>query len=63
MSSSPMSKTELLEARIKEASVDKVITCYSIRKIAEEENATYSEAGDAANRLGIKIRECELGCF
>ena len=63
MSSSPLSKRELLEARIKEASVDRVITCHSIRKIAEETEATYFEAGDAANRLEIKIRECELGCF
>lgn len=63
MSSSPMSKRELLEARIREASKDNVITCYSIRKIAEELETTYLEAGDAANRLRIKVRECELGCF
>jgi hypothetical protein len=63
MSSSPMSKIGLLKAAIRKASKDSVITCTAIRKIAEDNNATYAEAGDAADRLDIKIRECELGCF
>jgi hypothetical protein len=63
MTSSPILKRELLEARIKEESKDMVITCYSVRKIAEETGVSYTEAGDAANRLDVKIRKCELGCF
>jgi hypothetical protein len=63
MSSSPVSKIESLEASIRDASKDSVITCSALRKIAEENGATYLEAGDAADRLDIKIRECELGCF
>lgn len=63
MGSSPLSKIESLEVCVKEAARDKVITCSAIRKIAEDNHATYLEAGEAANRLGIKIRKCDLGCF
>lgn len=63
MSSSPLSKIELLEACVREASKEKEITCHIIRKIAEDNHVTYLEAGNAADRLGIKIRKCELGCF
>ena len=58
-----MSKEKSLETRIKKASLNGIITCAALRKIAEEINASYSEAGKAADDLKIKIRNCDLGCF
>jgi len=39
------------------------IPCAVARKIAEEMDISYREVGAAADELGIKIRDCELGCF
>lgn len=58
-----MSKEKSLETRIKKAASNGIITCAALRKIAEEVNATYGEAGKAANNLKIKVRNCDLGCF
>jgi hypothetical protein len=63
MSSSPVSKKELLKCRIKEKAVGNRIPCALLRRIAEEAGCSYREAGEMANELGIKIRDCELGCF
>lgn len=58
-----MSKEKSLETRIKKAASSGIITCAALRKIAEEINASYSEAGKAADNLKIKVRNCDLGCF
>ncbi|MEW6714837.1 MAG: hypothetical protein AB1306_07080 [Nitrospirota bacterium] len=58
-----MSKEKSLETRIKKAASNGIITCAVLRKIAEEVNATYGEAGKAADNLKIKVRNCDLGCF
>jgi RNA-binding protein YhbY len=63
MNSSPLSKKELLKVRIKKAATDGRITCAILRKIAEEVNANYKEAGKTADELRIKIMDCDLGCF
>ncbi len=63
MDSSPASKKELLGVSIKEAAADGRITCAELRKIAEELDANYREAGKTADELKIKIRNCDLGCF
>jgi hypothetical protein len=34
-----------------------------LRKIAEELGVSYKKAGEAANELHIKIKNCDLGCF
>ena len=34
-----------------------------IRKIAEENDISYKHAGSMADKLNIKIRNCDLGCF
>lgn len=44
-------------------SEDKKIPCASARKIAEDLKVPYSQVGQVANQLGIRIKECELGCF
>jgi len=58
-----MPKNEQLEQRIKEESRAGKITCASLRKIAEETGTIYKEAGKTADRLMIKIKKCDLGCF
>ncbi len=63
MSSSPLSKRELTVERIKKTAVNDKITCSSLRKIAEELEIPYNEAGKIANELKIKIKNCDLGCF
>ncbi len=52
-----------IENRLIEASKDVRISCVMARRIAEELKVSYKEVGDAANRLKIKIKDCELGCF
>lgn len=58
-----MSKEKSLEATIKKAASNGIITCAALRKIAEESGASYGDAGKAADNLKIKIRNCDLGCF
>ncbi len=63
MNFSALSKKELIKNRIKEKVLDKKISCPALRKIAEELGVPYREAGEAANDLKIKIKNCDLGCF
>lgn len=51
------------EEILKERSVEDKITCSDARKIAEELGIDYKEVGKTANKLKIKIKDCELGCF
>jgi molybdopterin-guanine dinucleotide biosynthesis protein len=39
------------------------ITCAAARQLADEAGVPYSVVGAVADELGIKIRNCELGCF
>jgi hypothetical protein len=41
----------------------KVLTCAMAVRLSREHDMSLKEIGDACNRLGIKIRECQLGCF
>ena len=49
--------------KIRAAAVDSRISCTEIWKIADEEGVDRSEAGNAADSLGIKIKPCQLGAF
>ncbi|MEC4684288.1 MAG: hypothetical protein VST71_00955 [Nitrospirota bacterium] len=42
---------------------NKRIPCKLARKIAEQTGLPYHEIGKLADELGIKITDCELGCF
>jgi hypothetical protein len=55
-------KEKLREEMIKRA-VDRKLPCAAARKIAEDLDIPYSEVGAAADELGIKIKNCQLGCF
>lgn len=54
---------EQLKNKLQEQSVDGRITCAIARKIAEELGIAYKDVGAAADELGIRIRDCQLGCF
>jgi hypothetical protein len=42
---------------------DNKIACAMLRKLAEDHGVPYKVAGAAADDLGIKVRDCDLGCF
>ncbi len=55
-------KKELKEEMLKKT-VDGRLTCAAARKLAEDLGLSYKEVGSAADELGIKIKDCQLGCF
>ncbi len=55
-------KSELKEEILKRADGGKLL-CAVARRIAEELHLAYKEVGEAADELGVKIKNCELGCF
>lgn len=56
-------KNKEIDRLLKEKSVDGKISCTQARKIAEDLDVPYGHIGSAANKLKIKIKSCELGCF
>jgi len=63
---------DLIEMTIKEKDIEKLLrkksdegmlTCSEARKIAEELGVPYKEVGKTADKLKIKIKNCELNCF
>jgi hypothetical protein len=42
---------------------DGKIACPALRKLGEDMGVGYRVAGAAADELGIKVRDCDLGCF
>jgi len=52
-----------IEEAIKKKAVKGRLSCSSARKIAEEAGVSYKIVGNAADRLKIKITNCQLGCF
>lgn len=54
---------EILVQELLKRATNQRITCKDARQLAESLGTTYGEVGRAADRLGIKITNCELGCF
>lgn len=52
-----------LEEKLKGLAESQKLSCSRARRLAEEEDVSYSFVGRCADRLGIKITGCELGCF
>lgn len=52
-----------IERYLSERAVDKRIPCSVAREIAEKAKVPYKVVGLVADELGIKITNCELGCF
>lgn len=54
---------EQLKQEMLKKAVEGKLPCAAARKIAEDLNLPYKEIGDAADELGIRIKNCQLGCF
>jgi hypothetical protein len=52
-----------LDDKIKASLEDGKLPCPAAFKIAKELKVGPKEVGEACNRLKIKIRSCQLGCF
>lgn len=52
-----------LESKIKSSLVNGRLPCAIAFKIAKELKVSPRDVGDAANRLSVKISNCQLGCF
>ena len=54
---------EQLKDELLKKAVDKKISCAAAQKLAENHGVPYLEVGVLADELGIKIKDCQLGCF
>jgi len=52
-----------LETRLHKASYESRIPCASALKIAKSLGISVAEVGKTANKLKIRIKKCQLGCF
>ncbi|MFC2072957.1 hypothetical protein ACFLUU_09750 [Chloroflexota bacterium] len=52
-----------LEEKVTLSLVDNRLPCAVAFKIAKEFKVSLREVGDTADKLGIKIAGCQLGCF
>jgi hypothetical protein len=41
----------------------KILSCADAFKLSKEHDISLKDIGDACNEFGIKIIDCELGCF
>ena len=48
---------------IRAKAVDGKVTCPVLRKFAEDTGVPYKVAGTAADMAGIRVHNCDLGCF
>lgn len=55
-------KKELKEEILAKA-INGKLSCAEARRIAESLGLPYLRVGEAADELGIKIKDCQLGCF
>jgi hypothetical protein len=55
--------TEEMKAEISAKARDGKITCPVLRKYAEDKGVPYKVAGAAADMAGLRVHNCDLGCF
>jgi hypothetical protein len=55
--------TDEMKAAIEAKATDGKITCPVLRKFAEDEGVPYKVAGAAADAAGVRVHNCDLGCF
>ncbi|MDY0339801.1 MAG: hypothetical protein RBS17_01115 [Coriobacteriia bacterium] len=55
--------TEEMTAAVKLKARDGKITCPVLRKFAEDQGVPYKVAGAAADAAGLRVHNCDLGCF
>ncbi len=56
-------KKDALQERIESEATDNKLPCGKAFKIADELEVSKREVGDTCNEMGIKIVNCQLGCF
>ncbi len=54
---------ESMEREIRAVLVGGKLPCAAAFGVAKKLGVSPGDVGDAANRLGIKIASCQLGCF
>jgi hypothetical protein len=54
---------EELKAALEKMVKEDRLTCTDAQAVAKELGMRPSEVGKAADELGIRIKDCELGCF
>lgn len=55
--------TDELKAAVLAKAVDGKVTCPVLRKLAEEMGVPNRVAGAAADLAGVRVHNCDLGCF
>ena len=53
----------LVEALQERAGEDKLIACANAFALARELGVPLADVGRACDELGIKVMQCQLGCF
>jgi hypothetical protein len=52
-----------LDQEVQDAARDGRLACAVAFELARKNGVSPKEIGDAANRVGVKIVACQLGCF
>ena len=55
--------TDELKDAVLAKAVDGHVTCPVLRKFAENNGITYKVAGAVADMAGVRVHNCDLGCF
>lgn len=55
--------TEDMKEAVLAKAVDGKVTCPVLRKLAEDWNVPNKVAGAAADLAGVRVHNCDLGCF
>jgi hypothetical protein len=55
--------TDEMKAAILAKAADGKITCPVLRKFADDNGINYKVAGTAADLAGVRVHNCDLGCF
>ena len=55
--------TDEMMEEIKAKAVDGKITCPVLRRFAEDAGVPYKVVGAAADMAGVRVHNCDLGCF
>lgn len=58
-----MAISEKVLNAVKETAQDGKLTCSDAHALGEKLGVSLLIIGEAANQLGIKIKNCQLGCF
>jgi len=58
-----MNANEKLISQIQERVTENRISCKAALEIADENQISRHEMGKLLNKLKIKVRHCQLGCF